>query len=70
MARCAHCGAPRATYGWTLQACADGRRKRRKRLCGSCDERLNALVLEFFNDPAAAAKLEAYRARMRAESTP
>ena len=70
MARCAHCGAQRATYGWTLQACADDRRKRRARLCGPCDERLNALVLEFFNVPAAAAKLEAYAERMRAESTP
>lgn len=69
MARCAHCGAPRAAYVWNLQACADGRRKRSKRLCGPCDERLNALVLEFFNDPAAGDKLAAYRARMRAQSS-
>lgn len=68
MAKCAHCGAKGAAYVWHLQACADQRRRRRKQLCGPCDERLNAMVLEFFNDPAAAAKLKAYAARMRAES--
>lgn len=70
MARCAHCQAARAGYVWHLQACADGRRRRKRYLCGPCDERLNAIVLEFFNDPDAAAKLAAYRERMQAESSP
>ncbi len=40
------------------------------RLCGPCDVRLNAMVLEFFNDPAAAAKLAAYRASMQEPAAP
>lgn len=70
MARCAHCSAPGATHTWDVQACADKRRKRAKRLCGPCDVRLNAMVLEFFNDPAAAAKMAAYRASMQEPAAP
>ncbi|NJC36403.1 transcriptional regulator NrdR family protein [Xanthomonas arboricola] len=60
--KCAHCGRPGAANIWHVQACADGRRKRKKRLCDPCDARLNRLVLVFFRDPKAAEKMRKYRA--------
>lgn len=58
--KCAHCRAPKAAHRWTLQACADNRRKRAKYLCDPCDVEMNRTVLNFFNDPAAAEKLARY----------
>lgn len=58
--KCTHCGTPKAGYSWTLRACADKRKPRHKWLCGPCDAALNLLVLQFFNDPKAAAKMAAY----------
>ncbi len=58
--KCAHCHAPNAEHRWSPQLCADGRRKRSKRLCDVCDEALNRLVLEFFNDPMAGEKMAGY----------
>lgn len=60
--KCAHCGRARAANTWTVEACADGGRKRRKWLCDPCDVRLNRLVLKFFRDPKAAEKMRRYRA--------
>lgn len=58
--KCAHCGTPKATYTWNLQACADKRKKRKKKLCLRCDVELNRIVLEFFNDPRVDEKLATY----------
>lgn len=63
--KCAHCGEGKAKHAWTLWACADGGRKRVFRLCEKCDIELNRRVLRFFNDPAAAAKIAAYRKKRR-----
>jgi hypothetical protein len=60
--KCAHCGCAGAANTWNLQVCADGRRKRTKRLCDPCDALLNARVLAFFGDPKAAEKMRRYRA--------
>lgn len=59
--KCAHCGASKATERWTVQVCADKRVVRRKWLCVACDVALNALVLAFFNDPAAGDKVARYK---------
>lgn len=58
--KCAHCHAPNADNLWQPQLCADGRTKRNKRLCDVCDEELNRLVLEYFNDPKAGEKMAGY----------
>lgn len=44
------------------QACADGRVYRP--VCVSCDIAVNELVLAFFEDPSATAKMAAYRERV------
>lgn len=62
MSACAHCRAPGADNEWTLWACADGRKKRVRKLCDPCDVELNRTVLFFFNDPAAAEKVARYAA--------
>lgn len=69
MAKCAHCGTrARKAYSWDLRVCSDGRRKRVRWLCPPCDVALNALVLAFFNDPAAGAKMAAYTAKVEQET--
>lgn len=60
MAKCAHCGNKGATNLWHPALCADGRKKRSKRLCDPCDIELNRMVLEFFNYPNAADLMSAY----------
>ena len=60
--KCAHCGTPKAKFTWTLQACADGGKERKKKLCGPCDVECNRLMLEFFNDKDAAKKIARYKA--------
>jgi hypothetical protein len=59
--KCAHCHVPNADRGWYLTACADKRKRRSKRLCNECDVELNRIVLEYFNDPLALEKIEAYK---------
>ncbi len=59
--KCAHCGTPKAKWGWTLQACADGGKKRKKKLCDECDIECNRIILEFFRYKDAAEKLAKYR---------
>jgi hypothetical protein len=59
---CVRCGAP-AVHQW--QVCADQRRYRA--LCLDCDIALNKLVLEWANDPDAAAKVARYEAEQRAK---
>ena len=61
--KCAHCATPKAPHRWTLQACADGRRKRSRYLCGPCDAELNLMVLRFLGDPRAAEKVASYKER-------
>lgn len=58
--RCDHCGGRGARHDWKLQACADQRRRRVRRLCTTCDLALNRLLLEYFNDPEVDAKMQAY----------
>ena len=62
--KCAHCGEGYAERKWTLQACADGRKKRTKYLCDPCDIRLNKLVLNFFKDVKASEKSLAYARKL------
>lgn len=61
MARCAHCKAPDAPHAWTLTACADGGRKRVRKLCTACDVELNTLALAFLRIRGAAGAIERYR---------
>lgn len=58
--KCSHCQVPKAKQSWTLQICADKRKKRVKYLCDKCDTKLNALVLKFFHDPQAKQKMKEY----------
>lgn len=46
---CSHCGDKLATYEWNIAICADGRRKRPRVLCCTCDAVLNRFVLDYFN---------------------
>ena len=56
---CSRCGA-RPSYGqWS--GCADDNRYRP--LCRPCDEELNEMVMRWWGDPDADAKMESYRAR-------
>lgn len=53
--KCDHCKeVADETFGWTLQACANKRRKNKFQLCRKCDKELNQLALEFFNHKKAA----------------
>lgn len=53
--KCDHCGKPaEPAFAWTLQACANKRRKNKFQLCRACDIELNRLTLEFFNHKNAA----------------
>lgn len=58
--KCARCKTPKASNTWTLWVCADGRKRRVRRLCDRCDVRLNALILRYFGDPAASSKIAEY----------
>lgn len=49
MAKCQHCHKVKAVTEWSLNACAEGRRLRKLRLCNPCDIELNRLVLAFAN---------------------
>jgi hypothetical protein len=60
--KCAHCRTPKAIASWELRACADGGKRRKKWLCSPCDIECNRMMLEFFNDPEAGEKIEAYKA--------
>lgn len=51
--KCAHCQAPKATFKWALQACANKRRHNKFVLCRPCDVELNRTVLQFFQHPNA-----------------
>lgn len=62
--KCAHCHETEAPYSWTLQACADGRKKRTKYLCEPCDIRLNKLVLNYFKDVKVSEKVLAYARKL------
>ena len=62
--KCAHCHEVEAPHSWTLQACADGRKKRTKYLCEPCDIRLNKLVLNYFKDVKASEKVLAYARKL------
>lgn len=44
-----------------MQACADGGKKRKKKLCDECDIECNRIILEFFRYKDAAEKLAKYR---------
>lgn len=59
---CVRCGAP-AVHQWNV--CAD--RNVYRVLCLDCDIALNRLVLEWANDPDAAAKVAKYEAEQRAK---
>jgi len=58
--KCNHCRSAEGVNRWEPALCADGRRKRRKWLCDACDELLNRMVLEFFNDPKVEEKMARY----------
>jgi hypothetical protein len=61
--KCAHCGTkPETVYVWTLQACAEKRRKRKPGLCLPCDIALNRLILEFIRAPNIDQKMADYEA--------
>jgi hypothetical protein len=60
---CVRCGNP-ALHQWNV--CADGNRFRA--LCLDCDIALNKLVLEWANDPGAAAKVAQYEVEQRAKA--
>lgn len=59
--QCVRCGAL-AVHQW--QVCAD--RNLFRALCLDCDIALNRMVLEWANDPNAAAKVAAYEVEQRA----
>lgn len=58
---CSRAGCGRRAFA-SWGACADGNLQRP--LCPECDVALNTMVLEWFGDPDAAAKLARYRAHM------
>ncbi len=62
-ANCAHCRTVPATETFTMRMCADGRRKRKVRLCPPCDALLNRTILEFVGLPGAQEKLAQYEAQ-------
>jgi hypothetical protein len=59
MANC-HCG-EKANTSWTLNLCADNRRKRVLRLCQACDNALNDQVLMLLGDKKRVQKMDRYR---------
>lgn len=65
--KCAHCGDGYSQRKWTLQAYADGRKKRTKYLCDTCDIRLNKFVLNYFKDVKASEKSLAYARKLAKE---
>jgi hypothetical protein len=61
---CACCKSPTPKSGlssWTVQACADKRRKRVLWLCDACDAMLNRQVLILLGDKDVNAKMRKYR---------
>lgn len=58
--KCARCEAARSGNRWTVQVCADKRRKRVRYLCDRHDAELNLMVLQFFRDPHAEPKVKDY----------
>ncbi len=57
--KCVRCGNP-ATAQWN--SCADGVYRP---VCEECDVEINRIVLRFFRDPEAKAKLRKYQRRVR-----
>ena len=67
--KCSRCKKPRATNRWTLQACADNRKKRALYLCNKHDMELNATVLRFFRLDEVEKKLNAYSEKFTVEAS-
>lgn len=58
--KCRACHARKSPHRWTIQVCADGRKKRVFYLCDEHDIELNAHVLSFFHVPGAYQKTRMY----------
>lgn len=61
--RCAACGDRVAREQWRPSVCAAGNPRDILALCGECDYRLNAIILEFFNVEGREAVIAEYRRR-------
>ena len=62
--RCKHCRSRLGALKWTVQACADGRRRRAVLLCAPCDIELNRLVMRYLRIRGAEAAARRYAAKM------
>lgn len=57
---CVRCPDRRASHQWSVQLCANGRRRIWVALCDDCDVLLNRTTLDFIRHPDADALIAAY----------